>query len=318
MYYIGVDLGGTNIAIGLVDADGNILAKKSVKTLAQRPFSEIMKDMADGIFALLEQQGVSLDDVDSVGIASPGSLDTAEGVLVCAYNFKDGINVPLRALLQRHIDKPVFIGNDANVAALGEVVAGAAKGYKDAVMITLGTGVGGGIIIDGKIYEGYRSAGAELGHLLLEHNGRQCTCGRRGCWEAYASATALIEQTKEAMTAHPESVMNETALDQVDGRTAFDAMRRGDAAAKQVVDTYIEYIGEGIVDLVNIFRPEILLIGGGICNEGETLLKPLRAFVHKYSFGGDLNAPQHIAVAQLGNDAGIIGAAMLGVLHKGL
>lgn len=312
MYYIGVDLGGTNIAIGLVDANGHIQAKKSIKTLAQRPFEEIMRDMADGIVALLSEQDVDLAQVNSIGIASPGSLNTADGILVCAYNFKDGINVPMRKLLQKYIDKPVFIGNDANAAALGEVVAGAAKGYKDVVMITLGTGVGGGIIINGKIYEGYRSAGAELGHLILEHNGKECTCGRRGCWEAYASATALIEQTKQAIAEHPESAMAQVPSDKVDGRTAFDAMRAGDVVAKQVVDTYIEYIGEGIVDLVNIFRPELLIIGGGICNEGKTLLDPLCAFVHKYSFGGSLNAPQRIEVASLGNDAGIIGAAMLG------
>ena len=316
MYYIGVDLGGTNIAVGLVDKDGHILAKKSVRTFAQRPFAQIMQDMAGCILALLKEQQVELAQVDSIGIGSPGSLDTENGELVCAYNFKDGIHVPLRDLLRQHIDKPVYIGNDANVAALGEVVAGAAKGYKDAVMITLGTGVGGGIIIDGKIYEGYRSAGAEMGHILLMHHGRPCTCGRRGCWEAYASATALIEQTIEAMTAHPESILNQTPEAQVNGRTAFDAMRKGDAVAKEVVDTYIEYIAQGIVDIVNVFRPEIVIIGGGICNEGDTLLAPLRAFVHKYSFGGELNAPQKIEVAKLGNDAGIIGAAMLGIRRK--
>lgn len=312
MYYIGVDLGGTNIAVGLVDEQGKILAKKSVPTGADRAFEEIIKDMANCILTLLQKQQVALDEIVSIGIGSPGNLNTEKGIMVYANNFKDGKNVPMRQLLQKYIDKPVYLGNDANVAAFGEVVAGAAKGYQHAIMITLGTGVGGGIIIDGKIYEGQNSAGGELGHILLMHNGELCSCGRRGCWEAYASATALVRQTKAAMQQHPESVMNETPMDQVNGRTAFDAMRRGDKAAKKVVDTYIEYVAEGLVDMVNIFRPEILIIGGGICNEGDTLLVPLQEYVDRYAYGGSLNAPQLIEVAQLGNDAGIIGAAMLG------
>ena len=178
-------------------------------------------------------------------------------------------------------------------------------------MITLGTGVGGGIIIDGKIYEGQNSAGAEMGHVCIVKDGEHCSCGRNGCWEAYASVTALIRQTKEAMKAHPESKMNETPMDEVNGRTAFDAMRTGDAAAKDVCDRYIEYIAEGLVDIVNVFRPETLIIGGGICKEGDTLLVPIKNFINKYAYGGSLNPEQHIEIAKLGNDAGIIGAALI-------
>lgn len=313
MYYVGIDLGGTNIAVGIVTEDGKIIAKKSVKTLADRFFEEIIADMAECTLALLSENNISLDQVKSIGIGSPGSLNTEDGILVYANNFKHGRNVRMRALLQKYIDKPVYIGNDANVAALGETISGAAKGHKNAVMITLGTGVGGGIIINGEIYEGQYSAGAEMGHIVIMHNGEKCTCGRRGCWEAYASATGLIRQTKAAMEAHPESIMNKIAEEEgkVSGRTAFDAARKGDEAGKEVVKNYIEYIAEGLVDIVNVFRPEIIIIGGGICNEGEFLLKPLREFINANAYGGGLLPEQEIVVASLGNDAGIIGAALI-------
>lgn len=312
MYRIGVDLGGTNIAVGVVNEEGAIVAKKSIKTGASRPFAEIMKDMADCILSLLAEQNISLDSVSCIGIGTPGSVNNETGMLVYANNFKDGENVPMRELLQKYIDKPVYLGNDANVAALGEVISGAAKGVNNAIMITLGTGVGGGIVINGEIYEGQYAAGAELGHILLVKDGAQCSCGRKGCWEAYASATGLIRQTKHAMIDNPDSIMNEmTSIDNVSGRTAFDAMRKGDAVAKQVCDTYIEYIAAGMVDLMNIFRPEVFIIGGGICNEGDTLLKPIRAYVNQHIYGGDRNPEQKIAIAQLGNDAGIIGAAFI-------
>ena len=311
MYYIGVDLGGTNVAIGIVTEEGKITAKKSFKTAAERPFEEIIKDMANCIKLLLEENSISLEDVKSIGIGSPGNINSDSGTLVYANNFAYGKNIPLREMMQRYIDKPVYVGNDANVAALGEVLAGAGKGYSNVVMITLGTGVGGGIVIDKKIYEGEYSAGAELGHICIQHGGEKCSCGRNGCWEAYASATALIRQTSAAMKAHPDSEMNQIAtLDKVSGRTAFEAAKKGDKAAQEVVDTYIEYIAEGLTDICNIFRPEILIIGGGISNEGESLLKPLQAFIDRYIYGGERNPKQRLAVAALGNDAGIIGAAL--------
>lgn len=311
MYYIGIDLGGTNVAVGIVTEEGRIIAKKSFKTAAERPFEEIIKDMADCIEVLLSENKISLDEIESIGIGSPGNVNSETGVLVYANNFAHGKNVPMRTLLQQYIHKPVILGNDANVAALGEVLAGAGKGYSNVVMITLGTGVGGGIVIDKKIYEGEYSAGAELGHICICHGGETCSCGRKGCWEAYASATALIRQTKAAMQANPDSLMNQTAtLDKISGRTAFDAAKKGDPAAQEVVDRYIEYIAEGLTDICNIFRPEILIIGGGICNEGDYLLKPIQAFVDSYIYGGERNPKQRIAVAALGNDAGIIGAAL--------
>lgn len=312
-YYVGIDLGGTNIAAGLVSEDGKIIAKKSVKTGSDRPFKDIIKDMAGCVLSVIEENGVTLDEIISVGIGTPGSVDSENGVLIYANNFSEKENIKMREMLQSYIDKPVYMTNDANAAALGEVVAGAAKGYNNAIVITLGTGVGGGVIINGKLYEGQYSAGAELGHIMLMHGGEPCSCGRHGCWEAYASATALIRQTKRAMKENPDSYMNKIAsLDKVSGRTAFTAAKEGDEAGKKVVEKYIEYIGEGLVDIINIFRPEILIIGGGICNEGEYLLRPLREFLRKYSYGGDLHPEQKLATAALGNDAGIIGAAFLG------
>ncbi len=311
-YKIGIDLGGTNIAVGIVTLDGAILAKKSVKTGAQRPFEDIVKDMADCTLAVLDENGLSLDDVLHIGIGAPGSIDTSNGIIVYANNFKYGENVHMKELLQKYIDKPVYMSNDANVAALGEVISGAAKGLKNAVMITLGTGVGGGIVIDGRIYEGQHSAGAELGHIMIVQNGQLCTCGRKGCWEAYASATALIRQTGDAMKANPDSLMNQmTTLDNISGRTAFDAARKGDKAGQQVVDQYIKYIAEGLIDIINIFRPEVLIIGGGICNEGDYLLKPMREYINQNVYAGNRLPEQKIAIAKLGNDAGIIGAAFL-------
>ena len=208
----------------------------------------------------------------------------------------------------------IYVENDANVAAYGEVLGGAAKGYKDVVVITLGTGVGGGIIIGGKIYTGFNFCGAELGHVVIEYNGRQCNCGRKGCFEAYSSATALITATKKAMEEDKDSAMWNIAgsIDKVDGKTAFDAMRAGDKSGKAVVDEYIKYLSVGLTDMINIFQPAILCIGGGICNEGETLLAPVRAFIDREQYAMNSTKKTKVCKAQLGNDAGIIGAALLG------
>lgn len=311
MYYIGIDLGGTNIAMGIVTPDGKIVKKTSVPTRAERPFEEIFTDMAEGIRNLLAQTGISQKEIQSIGIGTPGCLNTQEGILIFAGNFKYGKNVNYRKLMQSHFDLPVYIGNDANVAAWAEAKAGAAKGAKNAIMITLGTGVGGGIIIDGKLYEGHLSAAGELGHLLLVHDGVACTCGRNGCWEAYASVTALVRQTKEAMRKNPHSMMNQVPFHRVSGRTAFDAAKKGDKAALDVVANYQEYIAEGLTDLINIFSPEIVVVGGGISKEGDYLLNPVREKVQSRVFGSGLLPQRTIVTAQLGNDAGLIGAALL-------
>ena len=314
MYRIGIDLGGTNIAIGIVDETGKMIYKNSTPTLNnERTSEELVEAMAKFAIQVVEEAGLTMDDIKSVGIGSPGTPDAKNGILLYANNLRM-FNVPMRAIMQRFIDKPIYIGNDANCAALGEVVAGGAKDTECAIMITLGTGVGGGIVINNKIYDGFNNAGGELGHFVMVVDGEYCTCGRNGCFEAYASATALINQTVKAAKEHPESMIHSLVdgdLSKVTGKTVFDAMHAGDATAKAVVDNYIRYLGEGVVSLINIFQPEVFLIGGGICAQKEALFGPLNEMAKKYAYSKDESKLTKIMPAVLGNDAGIIGAAML-------
>ena len=306
-YYAGIDLGGTFIKCGIVDESGNILFKDKIPTGRERSYTEIAADMANLALEAARRAGV---ESTAVGIGSPGTVDSENGVIVYSNNIRWD-NVPLGKTLQNILHKPVFVTNDANAAALGESVCGAGKDYRSLILITLGTGIGGGIVLDGTLYEGFRSAGAEVGHQVIRLGGAKCTCGRRGCFEAYASATALIRQTQRAMGRHPKSRMWEICKDlsQVDGRTVFQAVRLGDDAAKSVLQKYIEYLATGITNLANSFRPEIILLGGGICEEQEMLIQPLTAILQKEQFGGSGYAPVKLGVAKLKNDAGVLGAA---------
>ena len=313
MVYIGIDLGGTNIAAGVVDENCEILAKESIPTNASRPAGEIAFDMANLARRVAQKAGVAESDVAWIGVGVPGAIDRDAGMVMyaCNLNFR---KMPLADAMRRVWDIPVLLDNDANAAALGEVYAGAAKGCSDVIVVTLGTGVGGGIIIDRKIYSGFNSNGGEIGHSVIVAHGRPCGCGRRGCWEAYASVTGLILDTKEAMKAHPESSMwqlENGSLDDVSGKTAFIAAKAGDEVAKQVVAQYLEYVAIGVTDLVNIFEPEVICIGGAISKEGEYLLGPVREYVDRESYT-HYCARTQLKIAALGNDAGIIGAAMLG------
>lgn len=312
-YYVGIDLGGTNIVAGVVDEEYNIIAKASTKTNCPRPEKEIADDMAKMALQAVKNAELTIDDIEWIGIGTPGIANSSNGVIERANNL-GFFNTPMVKYISESIDKPVFIENDANAAAYGEYVAGAAKGAKNAVCITLGTGVGGGIIVDGKIYAGSNFAGAEIGHTVIEVDGAQCSCGRKGCFEAYSSATGLIRMSKEAMAQFPESIMNKMAEEKgkVTARTSFDAMRAGDKAAKDVVDKYIKYLAAGITNTINIFQPDVLCIGGGVCNEGDPLLLPVKALVEKEDFANKSEKRTEIVIAKLGNDAGIIGAAFLG------
>ena len=275
MYYIGIDLGGTNAAAGVVDKDGKILAKASTPTNAKQGTDAIIKAIVTAANEALAKSGLTLDKIEGIGIGTPGTLDVEKGIVEYAANLGFE-NTPLAKLVGEHFPgKPVYIENDANVAGLAEAVAGAAKGTTDSVIITLGTGVGGGIIIGGKIYSGFNGRGGEIGHIVIMMDGWPCSCGRRGCWEAYASVTGLIKLTKQEMEKDKDSIMWELAKEKVSGRTAFDAMRRGDKTAKYVVDTYLKYVATGIVDVINMLQPEVLSIGGGISKEGDTLLLPI-------------------------------------------
>ena len=315
MYYLGIDLGGTNIAVGVVDEDCKIVAKASSSTATDNA-EQIADAMAETAREALKKAGITLADVPWVGLGSPGTVNKASGIIEYANNlpFRD---TPMQKMLSERLDgKPVYMENDANAAAFGEYMAGALKDAKVAMAITLGTGVGGGIIIDGKIFSGSNFAGAELGHTVIVADGWPCTCGRLGCWEAYASATGLIKRTKQHMDEAPKDsplwTIAEGDINKVNGRTAFDAMRQGDPVGKKIVDEYVKYLSVGLINMINVFQPNILCVGGGVGNEGENLLVPVREIVDKEQYGHNPDAKTKICKAQLGNDAGIIGAAMLG------
>ncbi len=319
MYRIGVGLGGTNIAAGLVDSDYNIVLKKSIPTDTKNGADRIASDIAKLCNMLCEEKGITTADIDAIGIASPGIAERSSGCVKYSCNLPF-VNYPICEAVSKATGvADVIVENDANAAAWGEAVAGAAKGTKNSIMITLGTGVGGGIIIDNKIYSGFNSAGAEIGHVVIEYNGRPCSCGRRGCWEAYSSATAIIKMTKEKIEECEKSGRSTVMTDivqkkgKVSGATAFDAMRCGDEAGREVVDTYLGYLACGLANMVNIFQPEVISIGGGISNEGQSLVDSLMPLIDKERYGGDIVKPTEIRIAELKNDAGIIGAALLSI-----
>lgn len=306
-YSVGIDLGGTNIAVGIVDEQFQLMDTLSVPTQADRPWEQVVADMARCVRTLLANNALDPSSCVGLGAGVPGVIDSSAGTVLFSNNLH-WERVPLGHALAEATGFPVRLSNDANCAALGEVAAGAAKGRKNVVLLTLGTGVGGGIIIDGKIYEGTQGAGAELGHCTLIMDGLPCTCGRKGCIEVYASATALVRQAGEALASHPDSILAGRALD---GRRIFDAMHQGDPAAVHVVEQYEHYLGEAAVNIVNIFRPEILLIGGGISGEGQPLVDRLNAYVQENCYAAEYAFVTTVKIAALGNKAGIVGAAAL-------
>lgn len=314
MYYIGLDLGGTGIKVGIVTEDGRIIAKDSAPTRAKEGYEVISKDMAELVLKVLDDNKISLDEVKSVGIGCPGSIDDKNGVVYYANNILLR-NAPLCAEMKKYIDKPVYIGNDANCAALGEYFALNDDTVTDFVAITLGTGVGGGIIINKKLFTGYNGVGGELGHTVIKRDGEQCSCGRKGCWEAYASATAVIREAEKAAEKNPDSLLKAN-IDKnggkANGKLVFDTADAGDETAKEVVAEYIKSISEGIINIINIFQPNVVAIGGGISSQGEKLLKPIKEYVSTRTYGAGIVPPVDITIAKLGNDAGIIGAAFLG------
>ena len=314
MYRIGVDLGGTNIAVGVINDNYEIIARAGTKTNIPRPAEEIFADIVKCAKEAVAKAGVEMSEVASIGIGTPGSCDKKNGVILYANNLYFD-NVPAAELVNKELPGiPVYIENDANCAALGEALAGSGKGKKSFIAVTLGTGVGSGIVLDGQVLTGCNDAGGELGHMTIKFDGEPCNCGRIGCWERYASATALVNQTKAAMLEHKDSVMWQLAsgdINNAGGRTAFDAMRIGDKWGTEVVDNYIRYIAVGTTNIVNIFQPEMICFGGGICNEGETLLAPIREHVARERYSKKQEVQTEICRATLGNDAGIIGAACL-------
>ncbi|MCI9505528.1 MAG: ROK family protein [Oscillospiraceae bacterium] len=315
MYYIGIDIGGTNLKAGLVDESYQITAarKMPLKFESMEQMGETLAEMA---IALAEENNIPRDQVASVGMGFPGPVDNKRGVVVKTVNIPIR-SMPVAEMFHKYWDLPVYLGNDADCAALGEFYHYEDKNIESLILVTLGTGIGTGIILGGKIHTGINGCAGEGGHIVIVHNGDQCTCGRKGCWERYASANALIRQTIAAMDEHPDSAMwglAGGALNRVDGRTAFEAMRKGDATARAVVDQYLEYLGEGLSNFVNIFQPEVIALGGGVSHErDEDLLVPLQSMVLEQCFGREAEKHPKLVKARLGNDAGIIGAALLGL-----
>ena len=309
-YYIGIDLGGTFIKGGIVDDAGSIIFQTKVPTESDKGAFGVTKNIAKLCQILLKNCNLTTNDIVGVGMGVPGMIDSQKGEVVYSNNL-NWEHFSIAEELQKIISLPVKIANDANVAALGETKFGCAKNYKNTVMLTLGTGVGGGAIVDGRMLEGNRSAGAEFGHSVIVAGGEQCTCGRKGCLEAYASATALIRDTKRAMLSDKQSKMWEIQyIEKVTGKTAFD-YAECDATAKKVVDNYIEKLGVGITNFANVFRPEAIILGGGVCAQGDNLVKPLQEYLNKELFAGSKGPQVEILIATLENSAGILGAAAL-------
>ncbi len=311
MYSIGVDIGGMSVKVGLVDEKGNILFKSAEKT-ASTP-QQVIENLIKQINELVQEANLSITEIKGIGVGCPGATNGQTGMVDFLVNLKWN-NVPLVDLLKSKLDTKIRISNDANVAVLAETMCGCAKEYNSAVMFTLGTGVGSGIVIDKKLYEGNCSKGAEIGHTSLILGGKECPCGRRGCVEQYVSATALISQTKEAMLLDKNSLMwkyVDNKIDNVNGKTAFDCAKQGDKTALEVVDTYVYYLAESILNVLNTFRPEAFIIGGGISAQGDYLVDKVTEYCEKFSYGYKCVPKTKILIASLGNDAGIIGAAAL-------
>ena len=312
MYYIGIDVGGTNLVSGLVDENGHILDKVSHPVDKTMTAEELCTELARLARKVCEMGGLSYGQIEAVGVGLPGLVDNKTGMVVQTPNMAFE-NTPLRELFQRSWDVPVFLANDANCAAVGEYWAGAAKGCDPAVMVTLGTGIGGGMICNGKLFTGFANAGMEVGHMIIKPNGILCGCGSRGCWERYGSATALIQLTQLEMERDRGSVLWELCDGdrfKVQGRTAFQGARLGDAAAKRVLSNYLQGLSVGMINLVNILQPEIICLGGGVSNaEDDLLLDPLRELVAQGTY--DKSHPTRLEKASLGNDAGVVGAALL-------
>lgn len=312
-YYIGIDLGGTSIKVGITDENGKIICKLSRPTKPERGHMSVIKDMAELTVEASDGGRIPMEEISCVGIGCPGSIDRENGVVEFSGNL-NWRSVGVRECMENLTGKRIYIENDANAAAFGEYIAGSLKGTDSGILITLGTGVGSGIVLDGRILEGANGMGGELGHMVIKVDGRPCTCGRKGCFEAYASATALIELAKEKMRANPKSLMWESCggnLDKVSGIVPFAAAKEGDAAANETVNEYIKYLASGIISAINIFQPQIVAIGGGLSGSADVIIPAVEEYMKKEVFSRHSGKQALIRRTELGNDAGIIGAAML-------
>ena len=313
MYYIGLDVGGTTFKAGVVTQDGRIVHKDAMPTGIERPYQEIIADMAALCKKVAADAGIEMSEIQSIGVGVPGLFDNKTGMIPFCTNL-GWHDIPFVAEMKKHLDTPVYGDNDATVAGLAESVAGVSAGIRDCVFLTLGTGVGGGIIIDGKPYSGAHGCGSEIGHMMIKMGGELCTCGNYGCFERYASATAIIREARKAIVEYPESSMLAACggdPEKLNAKIVIDAAKAGDAAAKTVFDDYVHALAVGIINIINMIDPEVIVLGGGVSAAGEFLLDAVREAVKPMVFFKTMPYAR-IELAQLGNDAGIIGAAMLG------
>ena len=314
MYNIGIDLGGTNIVVGVVDKENNIIGKAERKTNLPRPAANIFEDMYAAALDALDKAGLSMRDVEYVGLGTPGAVEPESGVITYSANLFFH-NVPAKQMLEDRFGKMAFVGNDANCAAFGEYIAGAGKYARDMIAVTLGTGVGGGIILNKKLHNGFNGAAGEIGHMVIQIDGESCNCGRKGCWESYASATALNRMTKELVEKTGDPIVKRVIEQEgeINAKVPYKAAREGSAAAAELCERYAKYIAIGVLNLINMLQPEVICIGGGVSHEGDALLIPILEYVKRESYTRD-NAEDlqtSVKLAELGNDAGIIGAALL-------
>ena len=315
MYYVGIDLGGTNIKAGIVDEQGKILAEAFCKTQAQRPYQDIVRDMAGCVMQALKNAKMTTDDILSVGIGIPGYANQKTGTGAFCTNL-GWYDVPLQAEIRKYFDLHIAIDNDATVAGYAESIAGVSKNAESSVFLTLGTGVGGGIVIHGRPWSGAHGIGSEVGHMTLSVDGVPCNCGNNGCMEKYTSATAIIRMARQACMTYPDSAMMlraEGDLNRINAKTVIDAAKANDRAALEVFDEYCKYLAIAINNIIAFLDPEMIVLGGGVSHAGDFLLEKVKAKVPRYLLYKTLPYPE-ICLASLGNEAGMIGAAMIGKL----
>lgn len=311
-YFIGVEVGVKNIACGLVDKNGKLIRRNAVPTDPDKNFDKIIEDVCMLIKAVTSDEGIELKNIKAIGVGCPGVTDNMHGVVIKNYTLNFN-NAPVRAAIQKSINLPVYVENDANCVAIAEYLVGASYGTTRSVTVRIGVGIGGGIIIDGCIYNGYNYGGTEFGHMVIDHKGRQCTCGRKGCWEQYSSASAIISQTKNLIKEYPDSLLakmvdnNDTIINEL---TVFDAAKAGDEHARQLCDEFIEYLGEGLANIVNIIMPEVIVIAGPITKLGVALTTKLNDLLSKTIYCKEIMSPE-LKIAETGTAGIIVGAAML-------
>ncbi len=313
MLVVGIDIGGMSIKGALVNEQGKVLNTFSLPIICGEPSEQTISNLAKAIKSLITDNGYALGDVIGIGVGCPGAIDSTQGIVNYSNNLAWN-DVPLKSLLEKGTGIPVKITNDANAATLGEAKFGSGKDNKNLIIITLGTGVGGGIIIDGKLYEGNDGKGAEIGHTVIVVDGEQCTCGRKGCFEAYSSASALIKKTKKEMMKDEKSLLWSLAkndINNVNGKLAFDGAKAGDKCAEEIIEWYVKYLGEGILNFCNIFRPDAIILSGGIANQGDYLINKLVKYCEDRDYGYKRTPAVQIKRAVIGYESGMIGAAAL-------